>query len=175
MGIRTPRERSGALLCPRDEQGRLLPLDALERFKSKCRFEPETGCVVWVGGQTAGRGHNIPYGSFWADGRRWFAHRWAAKFIHGLEIEGLQVDHCCPNIPLPNTLCVEHVRPLAGDLNRHLQTARRRKFIHLQVGLLSYEDVYGPPIEQPDELGVPFYDPPSWLIPQGVTHVDCPF
>lgn len=176
MAPRTPRERSGALLCPRDERGRLQPLDAFERFRQKCRFEPETGCVIWTGGRTTGRGHNVPYGAFKFEGRRWFAHRWAAKFIHGFDIEGLQVDHCCPNVALPNTLCVQHLRPITGELNRHLQTARRRKFIHLQVGLLSYEDVYGPDAAPVDEVDIPFFNPPAWLVgDQGVTHADCPF
>ncbi len=172
MLMRTPLERCGTSLCKRDERGRLLPIDALTRFRQKCRFEPDTGCVVWIAGQTKGRGHHIPYGSFKDQGKHWLAHRWAAKFIHGFEIDGLQVDHCCLNIPLPNTLCVQHLQPITGELNRHLQTDRRRKFIHLQVGLLTYEDVYGPQVVgTPD---IPFFDPPAWLGTQGETD-DCPF
>lgn len=147
----------------------------LERFLSFCRFEPETGCVVWTGGTTQGRGHHVPYGSFWAEGRRWFAHRWAAKNIHGLEIEELQVDHCCPAIPKPNTLCVEHLQAVTPKMNRDLQT--RRKFIHLQVGLVDYRDVYGPDAEDFEERP-PFFTPPSWLGMQGLTHdrpAECPF
>lgn len=150
-------------------------VDPLQRFLEKCRFQPDTGCVVWIGGTTMGRGHHVPYGSFWADGRRWFTHRWAAKYVHGFDIEGLQVDHCCPHIPLPNTLCVEHVRPIKGELNRHLQTERRRKFIHLQVGVLSYEDVYGPAPEIAGGCDIPFFAPPAWLSPQGEDHAECPF
>ena len=56
----------------------------LERFIAKCRFEPRTGCVRWIGGKTSGRGNTALYGSFWFEGRRWFAHRWAAAYIHGL-------------------------------------------------------------------------------------------
>lgn len=164
------------VICPRDERGRLMPLDPMERFIAKCRFEPETGCVIWIGGQTKGRGHHVPYGAFKYEGVRWAAHRWAAKFIHGFDIEGLQVDHCCPNIPLPNTLCVQHVQPITGELNRHLQTERRRKFIHLEVGLMTYEDVYGPP---PEVVGlsdsIPFFSPPTWLGIQGDDHDHCPF
>lgn len=146
----------------RDPSGRFVATTpALVRFAAKCRFDPCTGCVVWIGGQTQGRGHNVPYGSFWFEGRRWFAHRWAAKFIHGLEIDELQVDHCCPAQALPNTLCVEHVQVLTAERNRHLQTHRRRMFIHLQVGLLSYEDVYGP--DEGVACDVPFYDEPAWL------------
>ena len=171
---RTPPERSGTAVCKRDARGLLLPTDPLQRFIEKCQFEPETGCVVWTGGRTMGRGHNVPYGAFWAEGRRWFAHRWAARFIHGFDIEGLQVDHRCPNIPLPNTLCVEHVRPLSGDINRWLQTERRRAFIHMQVGLLSYEDVYGPP-PPGDVPQIPYYSPPAWLASQGEDDDNCPF
>jgi hypothetical protein len=140
---------------------------ALERFRKFCRFEPETGCVVWTGGQTMGRGHHVPYGAFKYDGRRWFAHRWAAKFIHGFDIDGYQVDHCCDQIPLPNTLCVQHVQPLSAKDNRALQHERRKLFIHLEVGLLNYEDVYGPPL--PDEPGIPWHSPPAWLNHKGPT------
>lgn len=121
-----------------------------------------------------GRGHNVPYGAFWFADRRWFAHRWAAKFVHGLAIDELQVDHCCPNIPLPNTLCVQHVQVLSPERNRHLQTERRRHFVHLQVGLLSYEEVYGEPAEP--EASIPFFTPPDWLGIEGATNEpDCPF
>lgn len=150
----------------------LLFAPAIERFRAKCRFEPETGCVVWVGGKCYGRGKSIRYGIFRDSATTdtgkspktpWLAHRWAAKYIHGLDIAGFQVDHCCPNIPIPNTLCVEHVRPLTAEQNRWLQTERRRHFVHLQVGLLPYEDIYG--YAEPDEDAIPFYDPPKWLSP----------
>lgn len=97
---------------PRDDNHDLQR--ALARFRAKCLFDPRTGCVVWTGGTTRGRGNTATYGSFWYDGRRWFAHRFAAAFIHGLKIDGLQVGHCCPYTPdgHPNTLCVEH---LAGE------------------------------------------------------------
>lgn len=152
----------------RDDRGRFLPAaDTLARFLKFCRFDPETGCVLWAGGKTQGRGHHAPYGSFWAEGRRWFAHRWAAKYIHGHDIDDMQVDHCCsdhvPNLRHPNTLCVQHVQALTPKANRDLQT--RRAFIHLQVGLVSYEDAYGPPDEAQDR--VPFYTEPSWLKHRG--------
>jgi hypothetical protein len=155
----------------------------LVRFRKFCRFEPETGCVVWIGGTTAGRGHHVRYGSFWFDGRRWFAHRWAGKFIHGLDIDQLQGDHFCPHIPHPNTLCVEHVQPKTLLENRELQAVRafeaRKTAIHLQVGVLRYDDVYGEAIPPPTDL-IPFFNPPAWL---GADHGndnrsrlgDCPF
>ena len=147
---------------------------ALERFRKFCRFDAATGCVIWVGGKTTGRGHHVPYGTFKFAGRRWFAHRWAAKYIHGHEIEELQVDHCCPCLAIPNTLCVQHVQPLTHERNRHLQTERRRHFIHLQVGLIQYEEVYGFPEEETDPI--PFYAPPAWLGTSGDTHGSpCPF
>lgn len=142
---------------------------ALKRFTQFCRFEPETGCVVWTGGKTKGRGHNVPYGSFWYAGRRWFAHRWAAKYIHGLHIDEFQVDHCCDTTPTPNTLCVQHVQSITGERNRHLQTERRRHFIHLEVGLLDYEDVYGPPFDPDFDDLIPFYEPPAWLTTKDLT------
>ena len=146
----------------------------MQRFISFCRFEPETGCVVWMGGKTQGRGHHVPYGAFWFEGRRWSAHRWAAKYIHGLDIDTLDVDHCCDTIPRPNTLCVQHLQALTPAQNRELQT--RRRYTHLQVGLLRYEDVYGPSLE-PDTDLVPYYSPPAWLGIKGAIDERnaCPF
>lgn len=137
----------------RADNGRFLSTTpALLRFAAKCRHDAVTGCVNWIGGQTQGRGHHVPYGSFWFEGRRWFAHRWAAKFIHGLEIDGqgVQVDHVCTN-----TLCVEHLQAVPANVNRALQAIR------LQVGLLRYEDVYGPMAG--DVGGMPWFDEPKWL------------
>lgn len=139
---------------------------ALQRFISKCRFEPETGCVVWTGSTSQGRGHHIPYGQFWFEGKVWWAHRWAARYIHGQDIDDFQTDHCCDTIPIPNTLCVEHLQSITARRNRELQ--HQRRMIHLQVGLLQYEDIYGP-LPEPDPDAVPFYNPPAWLN-QGPTH-----
>lgn len=140
----------------------------LQRFLSFCKFDPGTGCVIWMGGQTSGRGHSAPYGSFWFEGRRWFAHRWAAMHIHGHDIDGLQVEHFCPAREHPNTLCVEHVHPLPGALNRELQTLRgrgpdqttaeRMNWIYVQVGL-----ELPPPVDLDAFEGVPFYATPAWL------------
>lgn len=158
-------------------------LTPLQRFVSFCRFEPETGCVVWTGGKTKGRGHNVDYPSFWFNGKRWFGHRWAAKFIHGQDIDGFHTDHCCPHRPLPNTLCVEHVQSLTPRENRELQFTRRKQFIHMQVGLLPYEDVYKMPAYLTDDTElIPFYEPPAWLIAASqehthgnIDHTICPF
>jgi hypothetical protein len=155
---------------------------ALERFLEKCHFDATTGCVLWIGGTTQGRGHSVPYGSFWADGRRWFAHRWAAQFIHGHTIDGLQVDHCCdpyrhggPEPLLPNTLCVRHVQPIPGSENRTLQT-ERRTWVLTQKGY--YE---APPLFaelEPVRNALPTHEPPEWwpvdkaVIP---ADEDCPF
>jgi len=162
----------------RDERGMFRShAPALQRFIAKCQFQPETGCVVWTGGKTKGRGHHVDYPSFWFEGRRWFGHRWSARFIHGFDIDGFDVDHFCPALVIPNTLCVEHVRAETPARNRELQTMRR--MVHLQVGLVRYEDVYGPQDDtQTDEL-IPFYEPPSWLgatdASRPDTDDDCPF
>lgn len=153
----------------RSPQGHFLPVDALTRFRAKCEFDPKTGCVLWTGAKSWGRGKSIRYGAFRYEGETWLAHRWAAKFIHGHDIDGLQVDHCCPldragtEPLLPDHLCVEHLAPVTGDYNRWLQTERRRHFIHVEVGLTAYEDVYGPiNVEVPFDA-IPFYEEPSWL------------
>lgn len=153
---------------------------ALQRFAEKCAFDPATGCVMWTGGTTSGRGHNEPYGSFWFEGARWFAHRWSAAFIHGFDISGVQVDHNCPCGP--STLCVEHVRPLSAEINRLLQNQRpgrcyqdlttKQYWLFVERGIEPYEPI---PRDVPD---IPFFDPPAWLRPflqkQEVSD-DCPF
>lgn len=161
---------------------------SLERFLHYCRFDPTTGCVLWTGGTTQGRGHSAPYGAFKDKGRRWFAHRWAAAHIHGLDIDGLQVDHCCDPWraggcePLPpNTLCVRHVQAITGSENRDLQT-ERRTWIFTQKGLLEPPPLFAE-LEAPAEYhAVPFHEPPSWFprasrvdITVKSADEDCPF
>lgn len=187
MGVararRTPPERSGTALCPRAPDGRLLPIDALQRFAAKCDFDPVTGCVVWTGGTTAGRGNSAVYGSFWYEGRRWFAHRWAAVHIHGLHVNGYQVGHCCPHTGgKPNTLCVEHVTPQTqlenlAELNGRVQqtNAERQYWLFVHIGLEPE-----PPKYEPDPDGIPFHEPPRWFLEARPDYrtpplADCPF
>lgn len=143
------------------------PRTPLERFAEKCAFDPVTGCVMWVGAQTAGRGHSEPYGGFYYEGRMWLAHRWAAIHIHGHDIDGLQVDHCCP--AGPSTLCVEHVRPETAARNRelqHLRPGRAYQTLETRQWWVLVMKGYEQEPERPRETdGVPFYHPPEWLRP----------
>lgn len=158
-------------------------LPPLERFLTYCRFDATTGCVLWTGGTTQGRGHSAPYGAFWFEGRRWAAHRWAAANIHGQDIDGLQVDHCCDpwraggSEPLPpNTLCVQHVQALPPAVNRLLQDQRR-------TWILTQKGYYEPPplfagLEAPPEYhAMPIHVAPAWLgLDEAVNDdKDCPF
>lgn len=136
---------------PRTTGGRFAPVaTALERFLAKCRFEPSTGCVIWCGGKTRGRGKTAWYGAFWDGRKKVYAHRWAAENILGMEIDGKEVDHCCPLGP--NTLCVRHLQPVPGRVNTALY------WIRVQVGL---EPAPEPAQRDPD--GIPWYDPPPWF------------
>jgi hypothetical protein len=145
-------------------------LTPLERFRSYCRFEPETGCVIWTGATTRGRGKTALYPAFWCDGKVHRGHRWSAEHIHGLDVSdpSTQVDHCCPHIVRPNTLCVEHVQVVPASINRELQ------WIRVQVGL----EPEPLPSGGPEPGAIPFYDPPAWLqLDISVKSVDgdCPF
>lgn len=153
-------------------QGALRP--ALDRFTEKCRFDPVTGCVLWTGGTTAGHGNTAVYGSFWFEGRRWFAHRWAAAYIHDLDIGGVTVGHCCPGTP--NTLCVQHLKPetlaenVAERNTRVAQSSATRQFwLFVQLGIEP-----APPIAEADNDGIPFYAAPDWLR-AAAQDDDCPF
>lgn len=156
---------------------------AIERFAEKCRFDAATGCVVWIGGTTAGKGNTIRYGSFWDDGRRVFAHRWAAVNIHGIDLGTDEAGHCCPHGP--NSLCVQHLEGQTkavniGERNTRVakanQSAETRQFyLFKQLGILEPEPVSAVPAEVPV---IPFYEPPEWLRPymkMESDNDDCPF
>lgn len=136
---------------------------------------------MWIGTTTHGHGRNEPYGYFYFDGKMWLAHRWAAYFIYGLDIDGLEVDHCCPCGP--STLCVHHIEPRTGKVNRalrHTRTPRpaaqatetKRYWLFVSLGIEEYHP-------KPREVGdVPFFDPPDWLrpfLPKQEISNDCPF
>lgn len=159
------------------------PRSALDRFREKCRFDPVTGCVLWIGGKTSGRGNTAVYGSFWFEGRRWFAHRWAAAYIHGLDIGGVTAGHCCPHTGgKPNTLCVEHLKPetLAANVaERNTRVAQdsatRQYWLFVHLGIEEAPPVYEAPAD-----GIPFYSPPAWLgmsdeAVAALALADCPF
>lgn len=125
--------------------------DALRRFASKCRHDAATGCVIWTGGTTTGRGGNARVGAFKFEGKRWAAHRWAAKYIHGLEIEGASVSQTCGD-----PLCQQHISasPIPSE------TDFRYHWVLVSVGARPL-----PEVEKPDAEAVPFYLKPSWLSP----------
>jgi hypothetical protein len=156
---------------------------ALERFAEKCVFDATTGCVLWTGGTTAGRGNSARYGSFWFEGQRWFAHRWAAVHIHGIALGEHQAGHCCPHGP--NTLCVEHLTGQTilenlDELNNRLKAKRasqsnsdRQHWLFVSIGITQL-----PEDEEPEPDAVPFYEPPAWFKPFMKTaenENDCPF
>jgi ribosome modulation factor len=98
------------------------------------------------------------------------AHRWSAQHVHGFTIEDLQVDHCCP--AGPSTLCVQHVKPETADVNRALQAERAglgRAYQSLQTRqywLYVWRGIEEAPVKiVRDEVGVPWFEPPSWLRP----------
>lgn len=152
--------------CP--TTGRVISAQTpLERFAEKCAFDPYTGCVMWIGGQTSGQGHSEPYGYFWFDKRMILAHRWSAEHIHGFAIDGMQVDHNCP--AGASTLCVQHVKPETSEVNRFLQHSRpgrafqdlgtRQHWLFVQKGIRTLEPIERTPAEHP------YFKPPEWLLP----------
>ena len=155
---------------------------ALERFAEKCRFDPTTGCVLWTGGTSAGRGNSARYGRFWdhENNRMVYAHRWAAVNIHGIDLGEHQGGHCCPHGP--NTLCVQHLQAQTQTENLAEQSARlakakqapseRQFWLFVELGIERL-----PELEVDADLP-PFYDPPEWLRPflkREENDNDCPF
>lgn len=75
--------------------------DATQRFNAKWKADAN-GCHVWTAAKNKG------YGIFTHKGRTWRAHRWALRFIAGVELlEGLQCDHLCNN---PSCVNPAHIR-----------------------------------------------------------------
>jgi hypothetical protein len=57
---------------------------ALARFFAKLEVDPchgfeGTACVLWTGGKSCGQGKTVKYGVLKDQGKRWYAHRWAAS------------------------------------------------------------------------------------------------
>ena len=62
-----------------------------ERFWSKVKPDPSTGCLLWMAG-----GDQKGYGTFWVAKRRPMkAHRFSYELVHGAIPEGMQIDHLC--------------------------------------------------------------------------------
>lgn len=65
--------------------------DALDRFLAKVAVRDD-GCWEWTGTRLP-----AGYGSFWWDGRKSYAHRFAHEAYIGPIPEGLTIDHLCRN------------------------------------------------------------------------------
>lgn len=164
---------------------------ALERFAAKCRFDPVTGCVLWTGGTSSGRGNSTRYGVFWDGKKRVWSHRWAAVHIHGFDLGTDEAGHCCK--PSPNSLCVQHLEPQSKAVNTAERNVRywnmkrlenavqdpttRQHWLFRSLGILEPE-----PIPEVDKLlkildDFPFHTAPEWFVPfmPKVSNDDVPF
>lgn len=134
---------------------------ALQRFARKCIFDAGTGCVLWAGALHYGQGKNVPYGDFWFVNKAVRAHRFAAKYIHGIQLTlEEQIDHCCDDFGIldkPETLCVQHLQPLPVETHRELTWVRRER------GFGGEEDFKARFNTEPFSH-VPFFNPPAWLV-----------
>lgn len=135
---------------------------AMVRFAAKVRFESHTGCVVWIAGTSSARGGEARHGAFKFNGKRWPAHRWAAVYIHGKELEpGMEVVHTCSN-----TLCVQHVNaeyPI-GNTRQHWLLVSMGYGGGVDEEEENAQSIAG---AQEDEVEIPFdvYPVPEWLRP----------
>ncbi len=142
---------------------------ALARFVSKCEYNEMTGCVLWTAAPHHYRDGEPWYGGFHFEGSKWLAHRWAALFIHGLNLSGgLTVGHCCPG--WPNNKCVHHLEPQTyQEQNAEMNYRKLRK----QRGLLTNIEKrywlgvvkgFEEPLEPLENgMAVPYPDPPEWF------------
>lgn len=65
------------------------PKTTVERFLSYTEPEPNSGCWLWSGATTG------EYGTLWANGRYYGAHRLAYEMFIGPIPDGLHIDHLC--------------------------------------------------------------------------------
>lgn len=102
----------------------------IARFLWLCTFNPDTGCLIWDGAKSRGRGNTAWYGTFTTglgrDSRSVRAHKFYGVAVLGLRPETGKhhLDHTCPN-----PLCVSHVQCVPEFINLKL------RWIRVQVGL----------------------------------------
>lgn len=85
-----------------------------------------SGCHFWAGTRSRGRGNRKWYGTFWFDGARWRAHRFADEVLgrRGPLPEGYHRDHTCEF-----SLCVnpEHIERVTREENERRKQERRKE------------------------------------------------
>lgn len=88
----------------------------MQRFWSKGVYDPDTGCVTWIGAL-----NSKGYAHFWHHGRTHNAYRWLWERFVGPIPEGMELDHLCRNRACVN---IEHLEVvdhrenvLRGDTN----------------------------------------------------------
>jgi HNH endonuclease len=98
-----------------------------ERFLRYVRIQ-HSGCWIWTGGRSRGKGNKKWYGSFWAEGKTWRAHIWSARFLGGLRAlkRGEHYDHTCNN-----SLCVNyhHLEIVTNQENTRRKVERRNEHL----------------------------------------------
>ena len=126
---------------------------AVERFKAKCQFMPGSGCVIWRGATSHRHSGRERSPSFWYQGKRWPARRWAAIHIHGLKVDdSVNVGQGCGE-----PLCVQHVEVKPCD-SRNLE---RQAYLLEQIGVWEPEPLVERP--RPSHGGPPVHVMPEWL------------
>ena len=125
--------------------GRLTPEEHLERrtarFMEKVYMEPTSGCWLW-GGRIDKHQHG--YGTFKVKMdkkcKNWKAHRWAAKYIGGMAVEGFYCCHKCDvrSCVNPDHLYLGDAQTNAGDMKKR---GRSRNGTSKYTPKLTSEDI----------------------------------
>lgn len=83
-------------------------------FWKKCVYDPETGCVLWIGAR-----NDKGYGTFGAGGKTTAAYRWIWERNEGPIPAGYEVDHLCRNRACVNLehleIVTHHENVLRGE------------------------------------------------------------
>ena len=99
-----------------------------QRFEEKYIPEPNTGCWLWLAGQSRG------YGMIKIGDRNHTAHRVAYELYVGKVPEGFHVDHLCRNPPCVNPEHLEAVPQRVNVLRGIGITARYARRTHCGKG-----------------------------------------
>lgn len=98
----------------------------IARFLRLCVEDHSSGCLIWAGAKSRGRGNTAWYGSFGPTGQNSVrAHKFYGVAVLGLrpQTELHHLDHLCPN-----SLCVRHIECVPISVNLKL------RWIRIQVG-----------------------------------------
>ncbi len=101
------------------------PYTIEQRFGRLLWFDPDTGCIEWMGRLHCG------YGRISVGQQTFRAHRWAYEATRGPIPDGLVIDHLCRNKACQNP---DHMEPVTNAENVRRQVSHNGNKTHCKHG-----------------------------------------